>query len=122
MAIDTKLLNDDAKMNAAFPAKPGGPLKRRMSQEAVQRIIEAEGPEVMTAAADGYWRDQDERFPHIRARASGERRVFNGFGSSRRGDANPRRLRLVAGVWMERVHGTWVRRSDGGTVRQPNPA
>jgi hypothetical protein len=109
MAIDTKLLEDDAKMNATFPAKVGGPLKRRMSQEALQRIIDDEGPEVMTAAAEGYWRDQDKRFPHLTARQSNERRVFSGFGSGRRGDANPRRMRLVEGVWMERVHGKWER-------------
>lgn len=111
MAIDTKLLEEDATVNAAFPAKPGGPLKRRMSQEALQRIIAAEGPEVMTAAAEGYWRDQDKRFPHLTARTLNERRIFNGFGSGRRGDANPRRMRLVNGVWMERKNGQWRRAS-----------
>jgi hypothetical protein len=109
MAIDTKLLESDAAVNAAFPARPGGPLRRRISQEALQRVIDAEGQEVMTSAGEGYWRDQDKRFPHLLARASNERRIFNGFGSGRRGDVNPRRLRLVNGVWMERQNGQWRR-------------
>jgi hypothetical protein len=93
-----------------------------MSQEAVQRIIEAEGPEVMTAAAEGYWRDQDERFPHIRARASGERRVFSGFGTHPRGDRNPRRMRLVNGVWMERKNGKWQKVPPQNPYRPLTPA
>jgi hypothetical protein len=107
MAIDEKLRRSDAEVNAAFPAKPGGPLVRRISPEALQRVINAEGPEVMGEGGKGFWRDMDKRFPHLQARASGERRVFNGVGDGRRGDANPRRLRLVHGIWMERVGSKW---------------
>jgi hypothetical protein len=108
MPIDEKLIATDVEVNKTFPAKKGGPLVRRIGQEALQRVIRAEGYEVMSEAAKGYWEDQDKRFPHLRARASEERRTFNGFGSGRRGDDNPRRMRMSNGKWMVRTGpGKW---------------
>ena len=120
MAIDEKLALEDAEVNRVFPAKAGGPLVRRIGPEAMRRVVRAEGQGVLTEAAKGYWEDQDKRFPHIRARATGERRVFEGFGDGKRGDDNPRRMRLVGGKWMVRVGtGKWEEEKATGEKKAP---
>lgn len=108
MPLDDKLMQECREVNAAFPAKAGGPLVRRVPPEALRRVVAEEGPEVLTSDAAGYWKDMDARHPFIQARALNERRVFGGFGEKGRGDQHPGRLRMVGGKWMRRVGlGRW---------------
>jgi hypothetical protein len=112
MALDTQLMQECKTVNEALPARAGGPLVRRIPPEALRRVVEAEGQEVLTSAADGYWRDMDARHPFIQARSTNERRVFEGFGKGRRGDVRPGRLRFMGGKWLRRVGtGRWIAES-----------
>lgn len=62
-----ELESDIALSRSMGPAQRIGKTGRhtfRASWKAVQAVIDKEGPEVMTAAADGYWDDMKKRFPH----------------------------------------------------------
>lgn len=52
-----------------------GRLVRQVGVTAFMNAVQTEGPEVATAAGEGYWRDMDRRYPWIAAE-----RVFPGGG------------------------------------------
>lgn len=60
-----RVMRADITLNARFPAKPGSPLRMRVSPEAYMNAVRTEGPEVQGADAEGYWKDMRKRYPHI---------------------------------------------------------
>jgi hypothetical protein len=65
---------------------PSGRVVRRVSLKAVMNAVNTEGREVLSADAEGYWKDQDRRYGFG---VAGERRVMsvrvprNRFGRAR---------------------------------------
>lgn len=80
--------------------KPGIRLVRRLPPEVVSNVVAAEGPEVMTPAGDGYWRDQEKRYPFLKPneiRHNGKATFCMNFGSSHIGkNQTGKRQRFVA--------------------------
>ena len=89
----------------AAGAKPGEGRVGGWHRDAVLNAIESEGPEVMSAAAEGYWRDMTRLYPEACAdgRVPGTDSIngqYNRYGRVRE--------RFVGGRW---VH--WDDRANG---------
>lgn len=56
-----------------------GRLDRRVHVDAVMNAVDSEGPEVLSRAADGYWRDQERLYPWISTRPAGPVQSANGM-------------------------------------------
>lgn len=52
--------------------------------------VDSEGPEVMTNAADGYWRDMCRRYPHIDMAGMGGLKTGSAKGRNRFGKISER--------------------------------
>ena len=61
---------NDQKANQAMARRVKGPVSAyRVGRAALMNAVAAEGPEVLSNAADGYWRDMGKRYPWL---ANGE--------------------------------------------------
>lgn len=97
------VLKRDQELNKRYPARAGGPLRMSISPEAVRNAVATEGPEVMTAAGQGYWRDMQRMYPHLNMQPDGGGccdRVTR-FGKAT--------LRKRGGRWERWVDGQWVK-------------
>ena len=77
-----ELESDIALSRSMGPAQRIGKTGRhvfRASLKAVMAVVNQEGPEVMTAAADGYWEDMKKRFPHTDPERGAERTARIGY-------------------------------------------
>ena len=88
---------NDQKANQAMARRSKGPVSAyRVGRAALMNAVAAEGPEVLSSAADGYWRDMGKRYPWL----------ANGKDSGRTG------LKATSifrdGKWWKRVGGKWV--------------
>jgi hypothetical protein len=72
-----------------------------LSPEAVQNAIRTEGPEVMGAAGEGYWRDMRRMYPHTDMQPD----IHTPRERTRFGKVT---LRQRGGRWERRVAGEWV--------------
>ena len=79
---DRQLFAERRRTGACRLGKKGsGRLVRQISTAAVMNAVNTEGREVLTAAADGYWKDQDRRyFGVINSPAGGVRVMRNRHG------------------------------------------
>lgn len=103
-----EVLRRDQELNHRFPARPGGPLKMSVSPEAVANAVRTEGPEVLGADGEGYWKDMRRRYPHLDMNP--DKHVSDRV--SRFGKAT---LRKRGGRWQRWVNGAW--REDRGAGR-----
>lgn len=88
---------NDQKANQAMARRVKGPVSAyRVGRAALMNAVAAEGTEVLSSAADGYWRDMGKRYPWL----------ANGEDSGRTG------LKATSifrdGKWWKRVGGKWV--------------
>lgn len=96
-----RVLRRDQELNRRYPAKPGGPLRMSISPEAVANAIRTEGPEVMTEAGAGYWKDMRRMYPHLDLQPD-----KGGGNMTRFGRVTQRK---IGDTWWKRVDGEWVR-------------
>jgi len=88
---------NDQKANQAMARRVKGSVSAyRVGRAALMNAVAAEGTEVLSSAADGYWRDMGKRYPWL----------ANGEDSGRTG------LKATSifrdGKWWKRVGGKWV--------------
>lgn len=102
----------------ARDAAPGGKVGRTgrhalsVGQAAYFNALRTEGPEVATAAGDGYWRDMVRRHPHLRGGG-----VYDSTALSANGEVS--RLGRVTQRYRD---GKWWRRDERGRwVEAPAP-
>lgn len=68
----------------------------RVGRAALMNAVRNEGREVLTPAAEGYWRDMGKRHPHLAAGMDMGRRSLKATSKFR------------DGRWWKRVDGEWV--------------
>jgi hypothetical protein len=77
-----------------------------VSQAAFFNARRTEGPEVATAAGDGYWRDQVRRYPHLRGGGVYDTSSLSANGEMTRLGRVTERYR--DGRWERRENGRWT--------------
>jgi len=94
------VLRRDQELNRSYPARPGGPLRMSISPEAVANAVRTEGPEVMEAAGEGYWRDMRRMYPHLDMQPDRTKGRQTRFGKAT--------MRQRGGRWERYIDGRWV--------------
>ena len=88
---------NDQKANQAMARRVKGPVSAyRVGRAALMNAVAAEGPEVLSSAADGYWRDMGKRYPWLANGEDSGRTVLKATSIFR------------DGKWWKRVGGKWV--------------
>jgi len=87
---------NDQKANQAMARRVKGAVSAyRVGRAALMNAVAAEGPEVLSNAAEGYWRDMGKRYPWLANGDSGRtgRRATSIFRD---------------GKWWKRAGGKWI--------------
>ena len=99
---DMKFARERGKHNS-----PQG-LRSSVSREAFFNAVKTEGPEVLTEAGEGYWRDMERRYPHLNLTKYGDTGDSPNGHKNRWGNVSER---YVAGNgWFVWSGGRWRKR------------
>ena len=104
--LDAALRRDQKFARERGKHKGAQGLRSSISKEAFFNAVRTEGPEVLTEAGEGYWRDMERRYPHLNLTKYGDTGDSPNGHKNRWGNVSER---YVAGKgWFVWRGGRWV--------------